>query len=237
MTARARSEAWSMTRAAIHLAAALLVLCAHGPVRAEEEFEHTAVRLEQNVSDKDVEVVFEATSDKAGMRALSIVAPDGRTVVRHRSPDSRLGIRHFTFESPELRNDGRVQKDFPEGEYTFTGITVTGDMLRGSATLSHKLPQAPTVMQPRPEAKGLPVDGLQIRWNAMKDLAGVIVVVEHEPTNQKFSVTLPGTATAFTVPSGFLRPGMEYKLAIGSMSREGNLSFVETDFTTGARKK
>jgi len=236
MSAPARGEARPMPRAAILLAAALLLLCAHGLVRAEEEFERTAIRLEQNVSDKDVEVVLEATSDKAGMRALSVVAPDGRTIVRFRSPDSQLGIRHFTYESPELRNDGRLQKDFPEGEYTITGITVTGDTLRGSATLSHKLPTAPTLVQPRPDAKGLPVDGVQIRWNAMKDLAGVVVVVEHEKTNRKISVTLPGTATAFTVPSGFLAHGTEYKLAIGSMSREGNQSFIETEFTTGAKK-
>lgn len=225
-----------MKRAAIPLVTAIVLLSAHGLVRAEDKFERTAVILEQNITDKDVEVVFQATSDKAGMRTLKIVAPDGRTVVRYRSPDSRLGIKHFALESPELRNDGRVQKDFPEGEYTFTGVTVTGGMLRGSATLSHKLPKAPAIIRPRPEAKGLPVDGLQIVWDVPEGLAGVVVVIEQEKTNRKVSVTLPGTATTFTVPNGFLLPGTEYQLAIGSMSREGNLSFFETEFTTGAKK-
>lgn len=236
MTARARNEAWNMTPAAIRFAAALLVLCAHGPVRAEEEFEHAAVRLEQNITDKDVEVVFEASSEKAGMSRLKIVAPGGRTVVDYRSPDSRLGIRHFKLESPELRNDGRVQKDFPEGEYTFTGVTVTGITLRGSATLSHKLPQAPAIIRPRPDAKGLPVNAMQIRWDVGADVVGIMVEIEQEETNQKLSSILPGRATSFTVPDGFLRPGAAYKLAIGSMSREGNQSFFETEFTTGAKK-
>lgn len=225
-----------MKRVAVSIAAATLLLSSHGPVRAEDEFERTAVRLEQNVTDKDVEVVFEVTSEKAGMRTLKIVAPDGRTIVDHRSADSRLGFRHFTLESPELKNDGRLQKDFPEGEYTFTAVTVTGDMLRGSATLSHKLPKAPAFVHPRPDAKGLPVEGLKIKWDVAKDLAGVVVVVEHEKSGRKISMTLPGSATEFTVPSGFLRHLTEYKLAIGSMSREGNLSFVETDVVTEARK-
>lgn len=223
-----------MKRIAIALTGAIVLLSS--PVRADEEFEHTAVRFEQNITDKDVEVVFEATSESAGMSTLKIVAPNGRTVVDFRSPGSRLGIRHFKLESPELKNDGRLQKDFPEGEYTFTGVTVTGVKLRGSAMLSHKLPKAPAIMRPRPEAKGLPVNGLQIRWDAGKDLGGVVVEIEQEKTNRKISATLPGTATTFTVPDGFLLPDTEYKLAIGSVSREGNMSFFETEFTTGGKK-
>jgi hypothetical protein len=34
------------------------------------------------------------------------------------------------------------------------------------------------------------------------------------------------------VPNGFLLPGMEYQMAIGTVSGEGNISFVETSFTT-----
>jgi hypothetical protein len=223
-----------MKRVAIALAGATLLLSSQ--VRADEEFEHTAVRFEQNITDKDVEVVFEATSESAGMSALKIVAPNGRTVVDYRSPGSRLGIRHFKLESPELKNDGRLQKDFPEGEYTFTGVTVTGITLRGSAVLSHKLPKAPAIVRPRPEAKDVPVNGLQIRWDAAKDLAGVVVEIEQEKTNRKISATLPGSATTFTVPDGFLLPGTEYKLAIGAVSREGNISLYETEFTTGGKK-
>jgi hypothetical protein len=33
-----------------------------------------------------------------------------------------------------------------------------------------------------------------------------------------------------------LVPGTEYKLEIGTVSREGNRSFVETSFTTAGKK-
>jgi len=38
------------------------------------------------------------------------------------------------------------------------------------------------------------------------------------------------------VPDGFLLPGTEYQLAIGTVSAEGNVSFVETTFTTAGKK-
>lgn len=226
-----------MKRIAMTFAGAMLLLAVPGPAPAsDEEFEHTAVRFEQNISDKDVEVVLEATSENAGLATLKIVAPNGRTVVDFRSPDSRLGIRHFKLESAEVKNDGRLQKDFPEGEYTFTGVTVTGVKLRGSAVLSHKLPKAPAIVRPRPEAKDVSINGLQIRWDGAKNLAGVVVIVEQEETKRMISATLPGTATTFTVPSGFLLPDTEYKLAIGSVSSDGNISYFETEFTTGGKK-
>jgi hypothetical protein len=35
------------------------------------------------------------------------------------------------------------------------------------------------------------------------------------------------------MPDGFLLPSTDYKLAIGTVSVEGNVSFAETTFTTG----
>ena len=64
----------------------------------------------------------------------------------------------------------------------------------------------------------------------------------HQPTSgptktgREIRVNLPGAATAFAVPDGFLLPGTAYKLAVGTVSRAGNRSVVETEFTT-ARKK
>jgi hypothetical protein len=34
------------------------------------------------------------------------------------------------------------------------------------------------------------------------------------------------------VPPGFLAAGKKYKLAVGTVGREGNISFLETAFTT-----
>ena len=114
-----------MTRLTVALLG-LLALGAPGFAQADEKFEQIAVRLEQNATDEDVEVVLEATSGDFGLATLRVAAPDGRTVIDFKAPDSKLGIRRLVLESPEPTNDGRLQKDFPAGAYTFTGSTVKG---------------------------------------------------------------------------------------------------------------
>ena len=203
---------------------------------AEEKFEKAVVYFEQNATDKDAEVMFEAIGSGAGLAALKVVAPDGRTVIDFKAPDTKLGLQHITLESPEPKNDGSIQADFPEGEYTFTGSTVTGVKLLSKAMLSHKLPDVASVVSPRADAKGVPVKGQRIKWTVPKNLAACVVVIEQEETALNITAKLPGNATSFTVPDGFLRPGTEYKLAVGTVSREGNTSLVETNFTTGGKQ-
>ena len=62
-----------------------------------------------------------------------------------------------------------------------------------------------------------------------------VFVIEQEASGRKIRVTLPASATSFSVPDGFLRPHTEYKMAIGTVAKDGNSSFIETSFTT-ARK-
>jgi hypothetical protein len=225
-----------MTRPILALLS-LLVLGTHGYAHANEKFERAAVRIEQNATDEDVEVVFEATSGDIGLATLRVSAPDGRTVIDFKAPDSKLGIRDLVLESPEPINDGRLQKDFPAGEYTFTGSTVTGEKLSSKATLSHQLPGPASFVHPRLNEKNVAVKGLQLKWTAPKNLAFCVVVVEHEETGAKLlEATLSGAATTLAVPDGLLVPGTEYKLEIGTVTREGNRSFVETSFTTAGKK-
>jgi len=221
---------------AILTAAVLLWLVFPGLAQADEKFEHVAIRFEQNATDQDAEIVFEATSGAVGLATLKVVAPDGRTLIDFKAPDSKLGLRHFSFESPEPKNDGRVQADFPPGEYTFTGSTVSGIKLRSKAVLSHRLPSAVSFVRPRPGQKDVPVKGLQINWSPVKNPAAYVIVIEQEETDRKIEAKLSGTATSFAVPDGFIAPDTEYKLAIGSVMQDGNTSFVESAFTTAAKK-
>lgn len=211
------------------------MLISYGVAHAEEKFENVAVQFEQNATDKDAEVVFEATSGGAGLSALKVIAPDGRTVVDFKAPDTKLGLRHINLESPEPKNDGSIQADFPEGEYTFTGSTVTGVKLLSKAMLSHKLPDVAIVVSPRADAKGVPVKGQRIKWTVPKNLAACVVAIEQEESGLSITAKLPGNATSFAVPDGFLLPGTEYKLAVGTVSPDGNTSLVETNFTTGRK--
>jgi hypothetical protein len=225
------------------ISVAILLLASRGLALAEEKsekpgqtFEKAVVYFEGNATDKDAEVLFEVIGSGVGLATLKVVAPGGRTVIDYKAPDSKLGLQHITLESPEPKNDGTIQADFPEGEYTFTGSTVTGVKLLGKAMLSHKLPDAASVVNPRADAQGVPVKGLQIKWKPVKNLAGYLVVIEQEESNLSVTAKLPGGATTFSVPDGFLRPGTEYKLAVGTVSKEGNTSLVETSFTTAGKK-
>ena len=205
--------------------------------QAGEKFDQASIRLEQNITDKDAEIVFEVTGNDAGLAALKVTAPDGRIVADFKAADSKMGFRHVNLESPEPKNDGRVQADFPAGEYTFTGSTVTGAKLSGKAKLSHKFPSAASIVQPRADEKGVPVNGLRIKWNPIKNLSACLVSIEQEKTDIKLNAKLSGSATTFAVPDGFLTPNTEYKLAISTVSIDGNVTSVETNFETASGKK
>ncbi len=219
----------------IALAALAAVWAPFGGALAQEKFEKAKVYFEQNVQDKDVEVKFEATGGSAGLAAMKVVAPDGRTVVDFKSPDSKFGIRHLVLESPEPKNDGQIQKDFPAGVYKFSGTLVGGVALQGEATLSHKLPTPTSFIRPKPDEKNVPIKGLKASWAAVKDLRAVVVVIEQDSLGQEIKVTLPGNATTFAVPDGFLQAGLDYKISVGTVSSEGNGSFIETAFSTAGK--
>ena len=219
----------------ILLAAALTMAALGSVARADEKFELVKVFLERNVMDQDAEVKFDAIGGKGGLTSLKVVAPDGRTVIDFKTPDSKLGIRHLSLESPEPKNDGRVQADFPAGAYTFSGIGTAGERLEGKAMLSHKFPEPASFVQPRPDAKNVPIKGLRVGWKAVAGLDACVVVIEHEASGRTVKATLAGNATSFPVPDGFLLPDTEYKVAVGTVAKDGNSSFIEAGFTTAKK--
>lgn len=217
------------------IACAVLLLAAGGLAQADEKFEKAAIYLEQNLRDKDAEIKFEAAGGSAGLASLTVTAPDGRKIIDFKAPDSKLGIRLLNLESPEPKNLAAVQADFPAGIYIFAGSTVAGVKLHSEAVLSHTLPDATSFLQPRPDQKNVPVRGLSIKWSAVKNLAAVMLIIEQEETGRELRANLPGSAIEFAVPNGFLLPGAEYTLAVGTVSSNGNKSFAEIVFTTAEK--
>jgi hypothetical protein len=195
------------------------------------------VQFEQNSTDGDVEVVFEVKGGDEGLAKLTVVSPDGRTVIDFTAPDaSTLGIRQFRFESPEPGDVENLQSAYREGVYTFSGSTATGVKLHGTSTLSHKLPATVSFLRPGARAQGVGAKNLEITWTPVKNLAGYIVKIEQDELNVGITARLPGSATTFAVPNGFLLAGREYQLGIGTVTSEGNISFVETTFTTAGKE-
>src|ERR1043166_9387595 len=102
--------------------AAAVALCAlayptSGSAAEDGRFEQLSVYLERNVQDHDAEVRFEVTGSKSGLVALKVSAPGERTVIDLRTPDSKLGIRKLSLESPEPKDEDIVRADFPAGAY------------------------------------------------------------------------------------------------------------------------
>ncbi len=200
-------------------------------------FDVARIYLEQNATDGDVEVVFEVQGGNEGLAKLAVVSPDGRTVIDFTAPDtSFLGIRQFRFESPEPRDVESLKSAYPEGVYTFTGKTASGDTFHGKSTLIHKLPAAAFFVRPRAGAQSVDAKDLKVTWTPVKHLAAYIMKIEQEEMGANLTARLPGTMTTFSVPDGFLRAGVKYELSIGTVSQEGNISFVETTFTTAGKE-
>ena len=208
-----------------------IISCSQNSQNKTMPFSHVNIHLEQNVTDGDVEAVLEIKADEDGLTKLSVVSPDGKTILNFESPNKAImGIRQFRFESPEPKNEESLKSAYPEGNYTFNGETTTGKKLYGTSKLSHTLPAAGKLIQPLSGAKNLGTSNLTISWSAEKDVASFIVYVEND--NFEFTVSLPGSKTTMIVPAGFLESKTEYMLGLGTQSNNGNISFVEMLFKT-----
>lgn len=198
-----------------------------------EPFETANVRFETNATDGDVEVVFEVKGGDEGLLNLKIVGPDGRTVVDFTAPDaSTMGIRQFRMESPEPTDIPALKKAYPEGAYKLSATDTEGTRFQGEATLNHTLPASVSFLTPEEEAEDVEIEGLQITWTPVAGMAAYIVEIEQDDLEVSIIATLSGDATSFAIPANFLAPGLEYTFAIGSVAENGNMSFVETTFTT-----
>jgi hypothetical protein len=200
-------------------------------------FVGTSVYFEQNATDGDYEIVFEATGGAAGLAKLTVVAPDGRTVIDFTAPAaSTLGFRQFRFESPEPSDFASLQSAYPAGVYTFSGATGTGAQLQGTSRLSHTLPAPVTGVRPAADARDVGTRDLGITWTPVQNLAAYALYIEQAELGVEITARLPGSAAAFAVPNGFLVPGRAYQLGIGAVTKDGNISFVETTFTTAGKE-
>jgi len=226
------------------LAVAGLLLGGHGVALGADKgsgapvpFAVASVRLEHNATDGDAEIVFEVKGGKEGLAKLTVVSPGGRTVIDFTAPEAAasLGIREFHFETPEPRDVKSLTSAYPEGEYTFAGATAAGERLHGKSTLSHRVPAAASFIRPTVNARDVDTRNLKIMWGPVENAAAYIVKIHQRKLGVNLTATLPGSVATFGVPDGFLRPGVEYHLSIGTVSVEGNISFVETRFATAGR--
>jgi hypothetical protein len=239
------------TRAGIAVAAAgaaaLLAIPIHGALvgagSAPIPFDDARLKIEYNSTDGDAGMQFFV--DVEEWQHVQITNPSGRKVADFSASQviRDFGLSELFSESSEPSFDELPFDDFkqlfPEGDYTFTGETIDGQKLKSTFTLSHTVPDGPTITAPGEGATVAP-DSLVVTWlpddsPAPVDVTMYEVLVVDDAVGvpnpeRSFDVMLPGDATSVNVPSQFLTPG-SYKTEVLAIDRSGNQTLSEVAFT------
>jgi hypothetical protein len=202
--------------------------------------------IEINATDGDAGI--QIFLDGEGWNLCQVSDPNGIIVLNIQASGSvgMQGITELFFESAEPSFDEQSLEDllalFPKGKYEIECMTTEGQMLKGSATLTHKLPAAP-VVTPEEGAEVDPNMPVAIQWQSVTTafpggelgvIAGYEITVERLKDGLKFSITLPATATSVTVPPEFIQPKTQYKFEVLAIEASGNQTISESAFTTTA---
>jgi hypothetical protein len=203
------------------------------PPKPVSPFEISEIRVEQNATDGDTEVVIFAKGGDDGFRHFTVRSPDGRHIVATYSLDPTVrGQRELLFESPEPPGEA-ILAAYPAGTYHFKGHTHEGERFASTARLSHQLPPQTVILSPQDEST-IAAGPLLIQWSAVPGVEQILLELENESTNpeQVLTFNLPSDATSFEVPAALMAPGASYQLSIGTVAANGNRVFVEVGFET-----
>lgn len=206
-------------------------------------FDDARLKIEYNSTDGDAGLQFFV--DAEGWRHVTVTNPQGHKVI---DVDAAKVIRNFGLselfsESSEPPFDelpfAEFKKLFPEGVYTFRGQDIDGQQLKSTFTLTHAVPDGPTITSPADGAT-LPANGVTIEWQPVTTPAGIdvvayeVLVVADDSglgtAERTVDVTLPPTTTHMAVPREFLTPG-GYKTEVLAIERSGNQTLTEVPFT------
>ena len=124
-----------------------------------------------------------------------------------------------------------LKEAYPEGDYSFKGKTIDGDILESIVALSYELLPAPVMTYPKEGETGVPINGLVVKFSS-DDAEAIRLEIEDEEEGVALKVDLPGNATSFVVPNGWLQSGTVYVLDIKAIAEWGNQTVVDVEFTT-----
>jgi hypothetical protein len=216
---------------------------AHGTGPSTIPFPDARLKIEYNSTDGDAGL--QVFLDAPAWRDVSITNPSGRTVLEVEAERviRNYGLTELFSESSEPPFDefpfSEFKRLFPEGAYTFRGRTIEGERLQSTFTLTHKVPDGPTIVSPSADATLAPHD-VAVEWLPVTSPAGVtvvayqVLVVADAPglgnPKRVLDVMLPGTATRLPIPAEFLIPG-SYKGEVLAVEESGNQTLTEVAFT------
>ena len=205
-----------------------------------QEFAEARIFIEFNETDNDLG--FHVSLDGEDWETLKIVRPGGVTIFQidatGGAPDrgyAGLGLTELFFEGAEPTLEPGTLEDllerFPEGDYTFMGVTVDGTPLMSTATLSHTVPAGPEV-----SAK-VAGRNVTISWETVTESAAILPGVDVEIVGYQvivgsFQVTLPASSTQVKLPKEFvesLEPG-EHDFEVLAIEEGGNQTITSGSF-------
>lgn len=234
--------------------AALLIGAAVPQARAQSviRLDDALIRFEANLTDGDLGI--QIFLDGEGWEEMAVYYPNGDPLVEVTASDmsndlgvvNNDGITELFFESAEPEFDletldgfQEILDNFPEGTYTFEGLTVDEATLTGRSTLSHLLPAEPEIVFPEedevvnlngaftidwePVTESFP-DGVPVRIDKYQ------VILENERRGIEFSAIVPAGVTEVTVPSQIMQTGQLYKVEVLAIERNGNQTISERTF-------
>jgi hypothetical protein len=192
------------------------------------------------INDTDGDAGIQPFLDGEPWTRMAITAPDGRRIldVDAEGKLNKFGLTELFAEShePEFSEVplAKFKKRFPAGKYRFSGETVEGRELVGTAKLSHDFPDGPEITAPTKGAT-LSESNAVASWNPGSQPAGVQIVgyeviVEREDPLRVFSADLPASQTSVTIPPEFLEPGVEHKIEVLAIEKSGNQTITEVPF-------
>jgi hypothetical protein len=208
------------------------------PAQPEQvELEIARIFIEYNFSGNDLG--FHVFLDGEDWTDLKISDPTGTKIfdVSGKGGYANLGLTELFFEGAEPNLSDVPVADllalFPEGEYTFIGKTVDNQKIVGTATLTHNVPDAPTVST-QAAACGNTID---ITWTPVNGPAailpgGTVEIVGYQVIVGSFQVTIPANVTSVTVPEQFyqsLESGMQ-DFEVLAIDVSGNQTIREGTF-------
>lgn len=219
----------------------------------EVPLKEAKLNIEHNATDADSG--FQGFIDSDGWSCLDITGPDGVVLsLAGLGSLAGVGLTELFFESVEPANADvpieEVLEQLPEGEYLIEGPAMewSEDLgtARGTALLTHDIPEGPELVAP---AEGAEVEAAELLmdWEAVTttldgdpvEIIAYQLIVEkvedpHPHMIGKFGLSMyvGPTITSMTLPSGFLERGVDYAWEVLAIEESGNQTLSSATFST-----
>ena len=233
-----------MRRRLLLLGLPVTFLAAYLPVAAADQaapepFDAADLKVEVNATDGDAGL--QIFLDHEEWKRVSIRDPQGELLAdfRTRGRLRDFGLTELFSESSEPPFDEFPLEEFkalfPEGDYTFRGVTLDGTVVQSTVPLTHDIPDGPEILGPT-EDEVTPRDRTNIRWAGVTtpqgiDITGYEVIVSREDDERVLDVELGPSARFLHVPQVFLESGKDYKVEVLAVERSGNQTLTEVPFS------